>query len=259
MKPSITTTLAFIMLSLNSFGQGLENYKDIINIDDEFELLASNKHELRLEDLSHFWINNKTDRRFGFIGINYRRLRIKFLSIIKNNEDPTQYFVYGKSKVSDNICAFQGTITVRESHYIKGLESPNGNTGILAGEYKFYEDPKSKHSGVFEGRFVTYWYRDEQGTIKYNDLGNVSAMYNNNQFSGTWTGYGNRERMAANWGDGRIPQSGDLDVGTSEFGVNRKYQMNGWESLIKMMGGGNSKEEEEKAMKEEHRIWWKDE
>jgi hypothetical protein len=258
MKKTVSCILSILCISLTSFAQGLQNYRDIIDLDDEFEIQKSNIDELKLMDLSGFWNNETTDKRFGFIGSNYRRLRIKFISITKANDNPSRYKVYGKSKVSDNICSFHGTIDIKESYYIKTLEYPDGNTGILAGEYTFNEDPKANHSGIFKGRFVTYWYKDKNGNIKYNDLWSISAMYNNNQFVGVWVGYGKRGTMTANWGDGRIPQSGDLDVGTSEFGVDSKYRANGWDSFLKAYSGGYSKEETEKALKTEHEIWWND-
>lgn len=248
--------MILFLISLISFSQGLEKYKDIIDIDDDYEIVKSNFDELNLIDLSDFWINNPTERRFGFIGENYRRLRIKFLSLIKNEDYQNQYFVYGKSKVSENICEFQGLIEVKESYYLKTVEYPEGKTGILAGEYTFYENKKTKHSGIFKGHFVTYWYKDKDGKIKYNDLWDVSAMYNNNQFVGTWTGYDNLNKLTANWGDGRIPQSGDLDIGTSEFAINRKYQSNGWDTFIKSWSGGFTEEEIKKARNTENKIWW---
>jgi len=251
--------LFFVLFPLISFCQnGLTDYKDIIDLDDEYELSRPNLEELKQFDLSQFWIDNPSERRFGFIGNNYRRLRIKFLSIIKNNDQPNQYFIYGKSKVSDNICPFQGIIEIKESYYIKSLEYPNGKTGILAGEYRFYEDPDSNHSGIFKGRFVTYWYKDEDGIIKYNDLWDVSAMYNNNQFAGNWSAYAKSNIIKANWGDGRISQSDELDTGTSEFHANFKYNSFGWESLNKAWGGGYSEEEMQEARDKELETWWKE-
>jgi hypothetical protein len=247
-----------LFISISIFGQGLKDYSDIIDIDDEYEAVNSNLNELRTRDLSGFWINNDSERRFGFIGNNYRRLRIKFLSIIKNPNDSLEYFVYGKSMVSDNICEFQGVIKIKESFYIKSLEYPNGNNGILAGEYSFFENPNSTHSGIFKGLFTTYWYKDEKGNIKYNDLWNVSAMYNNNQFAGIWTEYGKDKVLKANWGDSRIPLSGDLDVGTSEFCPAEKYASNGW--IVFMIANGASPDRMNivDARKSENREWWKE-
>lgn len=246
----IIPLLLCMWVSTTTFAQsGLDNYKDIIDLDDEYTSLGSNIEEVQKLDLSDFWCGNESERRFGFIGSNYRRLHVKFISIIKNPARPNEYFVYGKSKASDNICSFQGIIKIKKSHHLKTLENPDGNTGVLAGEYTFYEDPKTKHSGTFQGRFVSYWYKDKEGTIRYNDLWEVSAMYNNNQFVGTWTGYDKKNTIIANWGDSRIPQSGDLDVGSSEFGPNEKYYSYGWKSFVDAMAGKKEWELD---------IWWKD-
>lgn len=249
MKGIIFVLLSFMMSTPLYAQSGLDAYKAIIDLDDEYTSIDSNMDEIQKLDLSKFWCGNESERRFGFIGSNYRRLHIKLISVIKNPVRPNEYFVYGKSKASDNICSFQGIIDIKESHYLKTLENPEGNTGILAGEYTFYEDPKTKHSGTFQGKFVTYWYKDKEGAIRYNDLWDVSAMYNNNQFVGTWTGYDKGNTMTANWGDSRIPQSGDLDVGSSEFGPNEKYYPYGWKSFADAMAGKGERE---------LKAWWKD-
>jgi hypothetical protein len=235
----------------------LEKYKDLINIGDEYILNSSNLDEMKTIDLSNFWFENEAERSFGFIGSNYRRLRVKYISIIKNVDNPTKYFVYGKTKVKDNICEFQGFIEIKESYYTKSLEFADKKTGIVAGEYTFFENPTNNHAGKFNGRFITYWYKDENGVLKYNDLLSAAASYNNNQFAGNWTGYGKTTSLTANWGDSRIPQSGDLDVGTSEFGINDKYQANGWDTFIKAWHGGYGSEETKQAREDENIEWWK--
>lgn len=248
-----------LIVSISSCGQGLNDYSDIIYIDDEFEVLNSNIDEIRTKDISSFWKNNISERRLGFIGTNYRRLHIKFLSIIKNPTDSLEYFVLGKSMVSDNVCEFQGVFKIKESFYIKSLEYPNGNSGILTGEYILFEDPNSSYSGKFEGRFCTYWYKDENDNIKYNDLWNVSAMYNNNQFAGSWKEYLKENETIANWGDSRIPLSGDLDIGVSEFRPADKYVSNGW--IVFMIANGLSLDRMniDAARKSENQEWWKEE
>ena len=51
----------------------------------------------------------------GFIGDDYQRLFIHFISVIQNPTNPYEYLVYGKTMVKENICPFQGTITVRQA------------------------------------------------------------------------------------------------------------------------------------------------
>lgn len=247
----------FSIVSFTCYSQGLSDYDDIIYIDSEYKITEPNLEELKTMNLSSFWLNNPTERRFGFIGKNYLRLHIKFLSIIKNPTDPLEYLVYGKSMVNDNICEFQGTIRIKESYYFISEDYPSGKKGILAGEYKFFENQASSHAGIFTGRFTTNWYKDESGKLVYNDLWSVSAMYNNNQFAGNWTEYGSDKQLIANWGDSRIPLSGDLDVGTSEFRPADKYASNGWLVFLIANGGPPDKMNIKKAQKTENRQWWK--
>jgi len=237
---------------------GFEGYEDLIDLEEEFTLEESNLEEIKGIGLRNFWYKNQKESTLGFIGSNYRRLHIKFLSVIKDHENPTRYFVYGKTKVSKNICPFQGIIEIKSSHYINSSDYLKGTAGILVGDYIFHEDPQNNHSGIFKGRFATYWIKDKEGNIKYNDLGNVSAMYNNNQFAGKWISYDKKNTLTANWGDSRIPQSDELDNGTSEFYPNSKYNSFGWESFNKAWGGGYSEEEIKKARDEELEIWWKE-
>lgn len=251
----LTYIIILICFSQIVKGQGLEKYKDLINLDDELKIEKSNIEEIKTVDLKGFWFKNSIERRFGFIGSNYRRLDMIYLSIIKNPDNPTQYLVFGKSRASDNVCAFQGFIEIEESFYIKSLEYFSGQSGLIVGNYTFYESPDSGHSGVFRGRFVTYWTKNEKGDFKYMEL---PAIEGNNQFSGTWTGYGKTNEIITNWGDSRIPNSGDLDVGTSEFGPNKKYQEYGWDSFIKAYFGGFDKKTTNKARQDELREWWKD-
>lgn len=258
MKHAVILLATLLISQISLCQSGFKEFEDIIDYDETYETLESNMGELNGVDLSKFWLDNENERRFGFIGANYRRLRIKFLSIIKNVDHPTQYLIYGKSNVSDHICEFQGVIEIKESYYVKTNEFPYGNTGILAGFYTFYEDPNMMHSGTFKGRFVTYWYKDKNGDIRYNDLLAVSAMYNNNQFAGTWMQYGKRIEKIANWGDRRIPNSGDLDVGTSEFCPSQKYGANGWLPFRIANGMKSDRMDVESVRTSENREWWKE-
>lgn len=253
MKPLLVAILSSLVLT-HASGQELKDYKDLISLDDSYEIVESNLDEIGALNLKGFWINNPKERRFGFIGKNHRRLDIVFISIIKDLEDPLIYRIYGKSRVSKNICEFQGTIEIKESYYLKSEEYFAGKGGVIAGDYHFYEDRNSDHPGVFQGRFVTYWNKDKSDSVVYM---NLPAIEGNNPFVGTWQGYSISNSLVANWGDSRVPFSDDLDVGTSEFGVNKKYQQFGWDSFIKAHSGGYDKETTMKAREAELEIWWK--
>lgn len=105
--------------------------------------------------------------------------------------------------------------------------------GLVLANYELHEKPSQKYSGVFKGVMTLYWYVDKDGIIKYDDIGSsYQDGYNNNEYIGTWTLYGRKTGKVANWGEYRIPFSGDLDIGASEFYANRKYESRGWEDYI---------------------------
>jgi len=143
-----------------------------------------------------------------------------------------------------------------KNSYLFSQDSLKQANGILVGEYKLYEDKKNQYSGIFSGKFVTYWEIDKNGCLIKPDLPCVAEEYRINKFAGTWIGYKNEERKVANWGENRIPGCGDLDIGTSEFCPNKKYEKYGWVNFIKAYSSGNSNEERLKAQHIETIKWW---
>src|SRR5690349_24197284 len=67
----------------------------------------------------------------GYIGDNYQRFYIHYITIRQSKDTPYQYKVNGKTKVKNNICDFSGTITI--------------NRAVL---YKKSDDPKYKQGSV---------------------------------------------------------------------------------------------------------------
>ena len=63
----------------------------------------------------------------------------------------------------------------------------------------------------------------------YDDTANEADPYRNNQFAGRYTPAPGGEKLRSNWGDFRIPDSGDLDQGAGEFSPADKYLKNGWD------------------------------
>jgi hypothetical protein len=173
----------------------------------------------------------------GYISENYRRIIVTYTSIKKSLTTPNLYYVSGSTSVSNNKCDFEGTITIeqirefQQLHYgvddmfkQKGIKSE----GIVIGRYQFNENPLQKHVGIFQGIMTLWWYLDENGSVQYDDLENHSDRFKNNQYVGTWTEYGKPLSKVCNWGEYRIPFSGDLDIGTAEFSINPKYYEVGW-------------------------------
>ncbi|WP_321290151.1 hypothetical protein [uncultured Sunxiuqinia sp.] len=192
----------------------------------------------------------------GYIGENYLRFRIHFISVIQNPKNSMEYFVYGKSKVKNNICDFQGILTVEKAMLFAESEFPTFKQGLFNGKYEFFENPNQKGTGVFKGRFHTFFYIDTDGKIKYDALMFVADGFENNQFEGTWTSYNSGNPKKCNWGDFRIPDSGNFDSGAGEFGPNSKYAEFGWESYLKAWIYNPNSPGVEEARKVESEKWW---
>jgi len=216
-------------------------------------------------DFSQIWMTDsieegklyKRHEPLGFIGDNYQRLYIHFISMIQNIDNPYEYFVYGKSKVKNNICEFQGTIVVKDAKMDKDLEFPELKAGYIQCDYHFFEDQNKAGTGQFKGTCKLNWYFDKKNKLKYNALIASSDDFTNSEFIGQWISYKTGVKKRCNWGDYRIPDSGDLDSGAGEFVVNEKYKQNGWENYSKAYLYSNPNSEESvKARKIEELKWW---
>lgn len=206
--------------------------------------------ELEFNDISHLWSGSKAqDNKLGFIGKDYERLRIRILSVIKNPDNPYEYFLYGKTLVSGTLCEFQGSLQITEAGFYETQANADFAKGFLYGDYVLAEDASCLHSGVFRGSFQTDFYIDDNWTFYYDNLNEDLPNYRNNQFEGRWYPYREGEAMTANWGDSRIPGSDDLDAGFAEFLPSLKYLKNGWDSF--------ETEIKNRKAGEEIGQWWK--
>jgi len=211
-------------------------------------------------DFSPLFTNTDNSVIYGFIGDHYQRIRIKFITVTKKQSSPYIYLVYGKSMVKNNICEFKGTITISNIRKYKtisyGVDDEYKNKGIkgqyaILGNYNFSENETQPHSGTFKGTFQSNLYLDNSNKVHYDDIDNVSDGYTNNQFIGQWISYKTNIIKNCNWGDFRIPNSGDLDIGAGEFSPNDKYFKFGWQSLRDLMSPNNKK-----AKQIEEAVWW---
>lgn len=193
----------------------------------------------------------------GFIGDDYQRFFIHFVSIIQNPTNPYQYLVYGKTKVKDKICSFQGTITIRKARTYKNGDIPTYKQGFAASDVILYEDKKQSSTGFIKGSLTSYFIIDNKGLFRYDGLSFAADGFSNNQFIGSWTSYKTNISKKCNWGDYRIPDCGDLDTGAGEFSVNDKYLKHGWENFSLAYSYLNDKPEVQKARQKENIPWWK--
>ena len=190
----------------------------------------------------------------GYIGDNYQRFYIHFITVLKSQENPYQYKVYGKTKVKDNICDFNGTITVKKAMLYKVSDDPGYKQGSVICEVIFYEDSTHASSGVIKGTLTSNFYLDKTGKLHYDALMLVADGYYNNQSKTTWTSYKTGKRKKCNWGDFRMPDSKDLDSGAGDVSINKKYIKNGWETFVAAYSADS--DTAKKAQQAEDVKWW---
>ena len=257
MKQVIITISLFCFLSV--YGQKWNRTTEWHKIILENLSKTEYKDSLTQYDFGKLWTETKNNIVYGFIGANYQRIRIKIISITKRN-NTNIYDVNGKSMVKNNICTFHGTITISSIKIYKvqhwGVDDEYKNKGIkkqgvLFANYYFEEDSIQNHSGIFEGIIYTSWYIDRLGALKYDDIEKYSDIYTNNEFIGTWKEYKTTKKLVCNWGDYRIPNCGDLDIGAGNFSPNDKYLEFGWQTYRDAYKG------KAQAKQVEEKQWWK--
>lgn len=126
---------------------------------------------------------------------------------------------------------------------------------MAVGSYELTEDPTLPKTGVFRGVLATYWYTDGKRRLHYDDIEGYSDGFTNNQFVGTWTSYSTKKTLRCNWGDFRIPNAGNFDMGAGEFSPDPKYYANGWQYYAAIYG--NNDAARAPAEKQERQAWWK--
>lgn len=198
-------------------------------------------------DLSHALMHTENSSILGFIGINYQRLKMKFTEVKQDKKAVYAFTVKGKSQVKNIITNFEGTIEVIRFLRIK---EDDHESNIVIAKYKFVEDKTQKYAGVFEGYLLAN-INCTDGGAEYNDERLGADGFSNNQYIGTWTSNTTKIIKTANWGDYRIPNSNDLDVGAGEFMPNVKYLKFGWQNYFEAYAKDNKT-----ALAEENKKWW---
>jgi hypothetical protein len=172
----------------------------------------------------------------GYIGSDYRRIHMKF-SAVERVSNSQAYSITGTSLVMTNKCDFTGTITIKQIREFEkfhfGVDEMYRDSGMLAqgliiGDYSLKENRDQLHSGEFIGIMSLMWFIDKYGNIHYDNIETYSDSYRNNQYVGIWKDYSTKKEKTCNWGEYRIPFSGDLDIGAGEFSPNEKYYDKGW-------------------------------
>ena len=184
-------------------------------------------------------LNAEKSNFLGFIGVNYKRLRITFTSIKKSEENKDVYEVEGFSTVMNkNKRTFKGTFTL-QSHYRLTEPAFDEDEPLKKGEaegfstfsYTLKEDENLTATGVFKGEMLVLWDKGINKKPVYTELFIQSDGSRNYQFFGTWTSYKTKKTSVASWGEYRISCSGDFDLGDGDFSPNPKYWQYGWEEF----------------------------
>ena len=182
-------------------------------------------------------LNAEKSNFLGFIGTNYKRLRITFTSIKKSEENKDVYEVEGFSTVMNkNKRTFKGTFSLR-SHYKFAehtVDVPLPKKGEIVGystfSYELAEDENLTATGVFKGKMIVMWLKKVNAAPVYFLPFNRDSE-RNYQFFGTWTSYTTKKTSVASWGIYRISCSDDFDEGVGDFIPAPKYWQYGWEEF----------------------------
>ncbi len=258
--------LLLVISTMQVFGQDKstpnEWYQDFVT-NNGLDKIDS-KPEFVKYDFSKLFLATSTSRIYGVIGDNMQRIRIKWISINKDPNNPDKYYVYGKTKVKSNVCGFTGIIKVKsirlysEGKYDMPYESSikPEKIGVLFCDYTLTENTNEKHTGVFQGISATDFYIVND-SLKYNDLRGFADGMTNNQFVGTWTSYSSKTSKLCNWGDFRVPNVSGFDCGAGEFSPCDDFLKYGWESFRVANYYGQESEDVKKAKEIEYAEWWK--
>jgi hypothetical protein len=252
----MTASLVFtILLCGHAYGQDNKTdfYEQIKNYDVSTILMADS---ILTEDREDSKEKIKRAEALGFIGDNFQRFHIHFISIIRNPANPYEYLAYGKTMVKGNVCSFQGKIVVKESSIFKSKDIRTYTQGSAICEVVLYEDGKQSSTGMIKGKLTTNFVIDDKGKFRYDALMFIADGFSNNQFTGTWTSYKTNVSKKCNWGDYRIRDSGDLDSGAGEFMVSNKHIKNGWVSYMLENKATNLNVKEQEG-ENESKEWWK--
>ncbi|CAL1518726.1 hypothetical protein [Chitinophaga sp. MM2321] len=223
--------------------------------------------DIQKQDITDFIL--VSNDAYGFLGDDYQRFYIHFSSVEKNPENPYAYFVKGKTKVKENICAFTGTITIETAITFEVDEDPNIPGNIRQGKFTaclvLQEDKNQYGAGEIKGTLykgftvkATKMQSDE--LLYYGD-----AAYDGNYFEGNWVSYKTKQSKHCLWHNGggwsrkqhlfRTGDDGDLYI-------NHLYIENGWKSFVlarhpESLHIDYNDPRVEKAQLKEKERWWK--
>lgn len=231
MKNIILILTFFLLFTKATFAQvyNVGKSKEWSNLNDP-ECKSEPIAALENFDFSKIW-QDQNYPILGIIGDNYRKLGIKYISIVSDKKHPNIYLVHGKSIVKNNICDFQGKIEIIKNYIqTKNINPKYKTLGYIVANCILYEKSSQNNSGYFKGVLRTYYGITKNNSLKYPDDGDEPDSNCNNGFVGAWTDYKTKKNKLSHWGSDFVPMSNDLNVSQAvgDFIPNKKYQNNGW-------------------------------
>ncbi|WP_417785778.1 SH3 domain-containing protein, partial [Tenacibaculum sp.] len=188
-------------------------------------------------DLTDVFTNN-TVPYIGFIGESKRKIDFFITSIKRDTINNNRYLIEGRIKIySENTRNFKGELLLEKQYkFSKKLDEDVSYSDIILKQgfsiltYELKEDVNINNTGVFKGTLIVSWYQDTNYNVNYDDTLDYIPTYSNCYFFGSWINKDKNEKRLTAWSHYRIPCSGDLDIGASEFSPNPKYYNQGWKS-----------------------------
>ena len=200
----------------------------------------------------------KRHQTLGCIDSNYQRLYIHFYSVKKDPKNPLQYLCSGATRVHTTICHFKGILSIDKATTApNSINDSNYHFATIVFKVKLMEDSAEFESGVFLGQLTSNCYFDRSFKPFYNGFAYHSDNFSNNLFTGQWQNYETGETKICRWGDYRIPNTDDLDVGADNFSVNDRYVKHGWQDYMDAWGTHGDSTRTDKARANESLQWWK--
>ena len=129
------------------------------------------------------------------------------------------YIVPVQTRVRETIRSFSSTLTMKQATLEKVVEYGTYKQGTAACAVELLEDPKQISTGSIKGTMLIGFVIDNQGVIRYDALLFYADVFANNTFQGNWTSSKTGAVKKCNWGDYRIPESGDLDKFAGKYTV----------------------------------------
>ena len=190
--------------------------------------------------------------RLGILGKEYKRLQIYYESVTRQSADT--YRVKGMSNAAGNVCPFEGTIKIVSIQPQNPEDFDTDHSVYLLETSYNFKETGGIGTGTFTGKaFFDFWIHNKTPLIEDTMYG--ADGYCNSQYEGCWISDKTKAKKIANWGECRIPGSGDLDQGVGEFIPSEKYHAKGWADYYNSIYG-KTDEITTNAIFSESSRWW---